>query len=291
MNRRTFLKRFALGTVGVVGAGDGGYYYAHEIEPSWLKVVENEIHSIRIPNGFDGFTIMQLTDTHLGFQYDIEDFEQMINKVNQLQPDLIVFTGDLMDDPSLNTNKQYASIIERLKKLEAPHGKYWVYGNHDHGGYGTEKIDQVMAAGGFELLKNQAISIEKDQQLIHLAGIDDALLGDPQMQGLIDESQQGDFNILLAHEPDYADTVKNYPFDVQLFGHSHGGQIQLPVFGSIITPSLGEKYVEGDFKLGPRPLQLFVSKGLGTTRLPFRFLCRPEINLYTLRKESTSSST
>ncbi|MFB9972555.1 metallophosphoesterase [Allobacillus sp. SKP2-8] len=287
MNRRTFLKRSLIGTIGLAGAGYGGYYYAHEIEPRWVNIVRNDIKSERIPKSFEGFRLLQLTDTHIGFNYGMKELDDLIQTIGELDPDLILFTGDLIDDPSTISNQQYAKIIDKLSEIQARHGKYWIYGNHDHGGYGTEKIAQVMSSAGFQLLKNETTKIQKNEDYINLSGLDDILLGNPEITQLIDQSEQDRFNILLSHEPDFADTTKNFPFDVQLSGHSHGGQIQLPIIGYIITPILGEKYVEGSFTLGERPLQLFVSKGLGTTRLPFRFLCRPEINLYTLRKDDS----
>ncbi|GEL76049.1 metallophosphoesterase [Tenuibacillus multivorans] len=289
VTRRSFLKRMTFGTLGLIGLSYGGYYYAHEIEPKWLKIINSPISSNRIPEPFNGFKILQFTDTHIGFHYSLKDFEKLIQYINKQSADLVVFTGDLTDDPSNITSLEYDKIIELLSLIDAPYGKYWIFGNHDHGGYGTSMIQTVMKQGGFSLLQNSSVKIPKDNAEFTLSGTDDVLLGSPNLSNLIQDGEEDLFNVLLCHEPDYAEEAMKYPFDVQLSGHSHGGQIQLPFIGYIVTPQLGTEYVEGSYTLGQNPLQLFVSRGIGTTRLPFRFFCRPEINVYTLKANTSSS--
>ncbi|MDQ0160070.1 metallophosphoesterase [Alkalibacillus salilacus] len=282
MTRRSFLKKATFGTLGSIGAAYGGYYYAHDIEPYWLTIKRDSVESERLPSEFNNYKIVQITDTHLGFQLTLEDMRKIVRKVNQESPDLIVFTGDLFDDPSDIGQSRYNDLISILSDLKAKHGQYWIYGNHDHGGYGTDSIKEVMNQSGFTLLQNDYDNINLNGSQILLAGVDDVLLGDPRLNQLIPDDKSNTFNILLCHEPDYADQVKDYNFDLQLSGHSHGGQVQIPFYGYIITPLLGQKYVEGKTTIGERPLHLLTSRGLGTTRLPFRFLCRPEINVITL---------
>ncbi|PKR78463.1 metallophosphoesterase [Halalkalibacillus sediminis] len=283
ISRRSFLNRLTLGTLGFFGISFGGYYYAREIEPYWLYVNRSNIQSEKIPESLTDFKIAQFTDTHIGFHYHNKELEDVVHSIQNETPDLIVFTGDLFDDPSLVDVEGFEEVVRILQKLDAPFGKYWVYGNHDHGGYGSSKIDEVMQQSGFKLLKNESTIIGSGDNTFTLTGLDDILLGSPNMRNVLPEEREEHFNIILCHEPDFAEVVKVYPFDVQLSGHSHGGQIQLPIIGNLVAPPLGERYVEGHFTLGNRPLQLFVSRGIGTTRLPFRFLCRPEINVYTLK--------
>ncbi|SEQ99941.1 metallophosphoesterase [Piscibacillus halophilus] len=288
LSRRRFLKNITIGSLGVIGVSYGGYYYAHDVEPRWLNIIHSTVKSHRIPESFNDFKILQISDTHIGFQYSLKEFRKLITAVNNQHPDLVVFTGDLTDDPSQMEESNYVEIIDSLSKIEAPYGKYWIYGNHDHGGYGTEHIRDVMSQGGFQLLQNETVQINNEQDYFNLSGLDDILLGRPEPSKLIPHADRERFNILLCHEPDFAAQMSDYPFDLQLSGHSHGGQIQLPFFGYIVTPHLGTEYVEGYHELGERPLQLYVSRGLGTTRLPFRFLCRPEFNIYTLRSAPTN---
>ncbi|MDX8044866.1 metallophosphoesterase [Gracilibacillus sp. S3-1-1] len=282
MKRRTFLKRLFGGIIGFFGLSGGTYYYAREIEPSMLETHFIDITSKNTPTSFDGYKIVQFTDTHLGFHYTIEQLTELINKINRLEPDLIVFTGDLIDNPQ--TYQLDGRLIPLLSQLTAKDGKYCIYGNHDHGGYGTDLLNDIFAQSDFELLQNEHRQITKNGDTLYIAGIDDALLGNPDVEQAITGIPDDAFKILLAHEPDYADVAKNYPIDIQISGHSHGGQVQLPFIGYIYTPSLAQKYVEGGYTLGNYPLQLYVSRGIGTTRLPYRFLCKPEITVYQLKK-------
>lgn len=280
MNRRTFLKKSFASLLGLFGLGGGSYYYAREMEPSMLTIHRTTIASSRLPDSFNDFTILQFSDTHIGFQYTLEQLNELVTKINQLAPDMVVFTGDLVDMP--DQFDWHGELVRILSRLTPPYGKYWVYGNHDHGGYGTEIVEEKMEAAGFTLLMNSSTAVTKAGESFTLIGIDDVMLGKPDMEEATNGISEDEFSLLLVHEPDYADIVKQYSIDVQLSGHSHGGQVRIPFIGHIYTPAFAEKYVDGYYQVSSE-LQLYVSRGLGTTRLPYRFLCRPEITLHRLR--------
>lgn len=282
MNRRTFLKQTIGVFLGLIGIGGGTYYYAREMEPSMLHIQKELITSPRIPESYNGLKIVQFSDTHIGFHYSLEQMNKLINKINSQNPDVIVFTGDLVDDP--NSYKWNKKLIKQLKSLKAELGKFWIYGNHDHGGYGTDILKQTMDQAGFQLLKNEHATIKIGNDRMIIAGVDDVILGQPDIEQALAQVNPDLFTILLAHEPDYADTAIHYPIDVQLSGHSHGGQVRFPFVGHLYTPAYAEKYVSGKYPLQNGELTLFVNQGIGTTRLPYRFLCRPEIHLFTLQK-------
>ncbi|WP_163970813.1 metallophosphoesterase [Oceanobacillus halotolerans] len=283
MKRRTFLKRVFGSILTLAGLSGGTYYYARDIEPTLLEINNQRIRSKKIPKAFHQFKIVQFTDTHLGFHYSIDQFTDLIQTINELSPDMIVFTGDLVDKPDrYNWNSH---LIHELKQLEAPYGKYWVYGNHDHGGYGTNILKDVMNQGGFTLLQNESREIKRDNEQFVLAGVDDIILGDPDLDKTLEQIDTNQFTMLLAHEPDFADIAKQYPIDIQLSGHSHGGQIRFPFIGHLYTPVFAEKYIQGQYTFTSNNLHLFVSRGIGTTRLPYRFLCKPEIHLFTLEND------
>lgn len=284
MNRRSFLKQLVGSGLALIGLGGATYYYAREIEPALLSMNEEIIQSSKIPSGFQNYKIIQFTDTHIGFHYTVEQLNELIKKINAENPDIILFTGDLVDSPQ--TYNWDGDLIQALKSLEAPDGKYWIYGNHDHGGYGTQKINNVMTKGGFTLLQNTSIPIRKENDTFNLAGLDDVMLGKPDFAETFRDVDTELFTMLLIHEPDYANKTVEYPVDVQISGHSHGGQVRFPFIGHLYTPAYAEKYVKGKFQINSR-LTLYVSKGIGTTRLPYRFLCKPEFNVYTL-KQGTS---
>lgn len=283
VSRRLFLKRTLGSFLTLVSAGYGGYFYAHQIEPRLLKVNKHTIKHSDIPKSFNGFKIIQFSDTHLGFQYDLSQFKKMLIQIKNLQPDIIFFTGDLMDAP--NQYPFAEEIVPLLKDLQAPFGKYSIYGNHDHGGYGSDIYKNIMELADFKLLLNESVPIKLlDESSIYVMGIDDAMLGKPNFQSAIEKVPDHTFKILLSHAPDLADLAVNYKIQLQLSGHSHGGQIQIPFVGALITPPYAKKYREGfyDIKASDFSLTLYVNRGIGTTRLPFRFLSKPELTVFTL---------
>ncbi|MFC3038644.1 metallophosphoesterase [Virgibacillus xinjiangensis] len=286
LTRRSFIKKAAGSLLAMAGLGGGTYYYAREIEPYLLQVNEEDISLPTISPAFDQFRIIQFSDTHIGFHYDIQQFQKLVKKINELEPDLIVFTGDLVDKPHRYDWNE--NLTNALRKLQAPFGKYWVYGNHDHGGYGTDKLAEVMESADFQLLQNSHTVIEKEAERFILAGIDDVVLGRPDISESLQQVNPELFTVMLAHEPDIADVVAEFPVDVQLSGHSHGGQVQLPFIGHLYTPAFAEKYVEGRYNIPHHQLSLYVSRGIGTTRLPYRFLCKPEIHVYSLNSSSSA---
>lgn len=283
MNRRSFLKKVFGSFLAFVGLSGGTYYYAREIEPSLLDIHKKVITSNNIPSSFNDFKIVQFSDTHIGFHYTLEQFNDLVTTINKLKPDLIVFTGDLVDKPDkYHWNDK---LIQSLRALQANHGKFWIYGNHDHGGYGTNIVKNTMDQSEFKLLKNDHTVIKINSERFILAGIDDVMLGKPDLNLTLKNANPDLFTILLAHEPDYADTTRQYPVDIQLSGHSHGGQVRFPFLGHLYTPAYAEKYVQGEYVFDDDQLTLYVNRGIGTTRLPYRFLCKPEIHEFTLKAD------
>ncbi|RSK26837.1 metallophosphoesterase [Bacillus sp. HMF5848] len=253
------------------------YVYARFIEPSWLQINEYSIQHPLIQEGFKNLTIVQFSDTHLGHYYNIADLQHIINKINSFQPDIVFFTGDLIDQPNVYTDANL--IPEVLKQLNAPLGKFAVYGNHDHGGYGTEIYEQVLEDSNFTLLVNETRSITLlDGSTFNIVGIDDAMFKREDFTLATSKLNTNSYSILLAHEPDVFEVAVNYSIDLQLSGHSHGGQIQIPFVGPLITPPQATTYYEGFYEL--KSAKLYVNRGLGTTRLPYRFLARPEITVF-----------
>jgi predicted MPP superfamily phosphohydrolase len=130
------------------------------------------------------------------------------------------------------------------------------------------------------VLANRAQAIERDGARIWLAGVNDVLSGSADLTKALRAVPADDAVILLAHEPDYADYAARFPIDLQLSGHSHGGQIRLPFMPPLFLPPLAKKYILGEYQVGP--LSLYTNAGLGTVELPLRFNCPAEITLLTL---------
>lgn len=280
ISRRTFIKNSLRTLVTVTGLSVGGGYYAHNLEPKWLDIKHNLISHALIPKGFDGMKMIQFSDTHLGFQFQLSDLQTIVNKINQLDPDIVLFTGDLMDAP--NKYKAQHKIPSVLNQLKAPLGKFSIYGNHDHGGYGSEIYRDIMKKSNFTMLQNTSTRISLlSTEEIFLTGVDDAMLGHPDFEQALSGIPKGAFTIMLSHAPDLADTSSTYDIQYQISGHSHGGQVRIPFIGALVTPPYAEKYTEGTFEIDN--MTLHVNRGLGTTRLPYRFLSRPELTVYELR--------
>ncbi|CAG9619914.1 metallophosphoesterase [Sutcliffiella rhizosphaerae] len=283
ITRRGFFKRIFTSFFVAIIASGVGYYYARYVEPKQMNKVKHTIVHKSIPKSFDGIKIAQFSDTHVGHFFDKQDLENAVKIINQEQPDVVFFTGDLMDNP-MEYDQSY-NLIHILEKVNAPLGKFAIYGNHDHGGYGTETYEEIMEASGFTILKNENTYIELiDKSRIYIGGVDDLMLGRPDFRQTLRNIPEDAYTILLAHEPDVAEAIsEEFHVNLQLSGHSHGGQIQLPFIGPLITPPLGTKFYEDFYYLNN--LTLYVNKGLGTTRQPYRFLVPPEITFFTLKSD------
>ncbi|PES95341.1 metallophosphoesterase [Bacillus cereus] len=281
-------KIFIISFISIVMITVSLYFYATEIERKLVTVTWNEIEAATIPKEFNNKRILQFSDVHLGPEFSLKQLDKLVEKMNELRPDIVVFTGDLIDKfGSYNAEREEAKGI--LQKIHAPLGKYAVFGNHDRGGGGSLFYKKYMEEAGFSVLVNEVQKVKVDNgNYITISGLDDFLLGKPQIDSTLKNLKQKDFNMLLVHEPDVVDKVGRYPVDFQMSGHSHGGQVQIPFVGPLITTKLAEKYVEGMYELEGKgkPLYLYVNRGIGTTRMPVRFWSLPELAVFVLKKNN-----
>ncbi len=263
------------------------------IEPNRPRVVRREIALSRWPSRLDGFTIALLSDFHYDPYFSAHPLHSAIGMVNDLRPDLIALTGDFVSTPLLHSNDRKAALAaepcaDLIGKMNARHGLWAVMGNHD---YFTDQ-DHVIAAlqaQGIQVLSNRSVPIESDGARFWLGGLNDILSRTADIRATLQPVPTGDATILLVHEPDYAARVAAFPVDLQLSGHSHGGQVRVPFVPPLFLPELGRKYIWGQYKIGQ--LTLYTNPGLGTVNLPIRLNCPPEITLLTLRQPALSSST
>lgn len=246
--------------------------YALWIEPRQLHVTQVRYEASRWDN--TDAKIVFFTDTHVGKNFTIENLETVIEKINQQEPDLVLFGGDLVDSYYRDMPDKNA-LKETLNKIEAKYGKYAVLGNHDYGGGAQLVYQEIMEDSGFIILKNQSVYIEQLDLL--LTGVDDFMLGDPKMPTESEQVSYG-YHILLSHAPDWADTVSLTGVDLVLSGHTHGGQVNLPILRDLVLPPGGRHYVKGQYQVtNQENTSIFVSNGIGTTKLPVRFSAPPEI--------------
>ena len=252
-----------------------------------LEVNEFEIVSDRIPQGFDGFRIAQVSDLH-NARFG-EDNAKLIELLSQTEPDFIVLTGDLID--SRDTDVEIALDFARQAVEIAP--VYYVSGNHES--RVTAYMDLKMGLGnaGVIVLENQKVEITRGQEHITLMGIDDPsfredyLFGDAEfvarhaIENLQNESDG--YTILLSHRPELFDLYVETEMNLVFSGHAHGGQFRLPFVGGLVAPNQGffPKYDAGQFT--EENTTMIVSRGVGNSIIPIRFNNRPEIVLVTLR--------
>ena len=249
------------------------------VEPSLLTVTSLDLTLPALPEAADGFRIVQFSDTHFGFDYDVKRFRRAVEKINELEPHLVVFTGDLFEEYAKYPADE-EGIIAALSAIDAPQGKYAVLGNHDYGRNAQDDSIRILEAGGFTVLQNESVAFSLLG--ITLTGIDDCFFGNGNAFQP-DSLSEDTCNLVLCHEPDVFAHLSAFPVDLLLSGHTHGGQVRLPLFGELVLPPQGELYPMGLYAAGnDRGAQLFVSRGLGTSKLPIRFFCAPEIACITL---------
>jgi predicted MPP superfamily phosphohydrolase len=268
-----------------VAAGVGAFAVdAALIEPNRVRIVRQEIRLRRWPSRLDGFSIAQLSDFHYDPYFSVHPLRSSVEMVNALHPQLIVLTGDFVSVPLFGEPEKGALMAEPcaqlLKKMTAPYGLWAVMGNHDAFS-DPDHVTAALRAEGIQVLLNQSAPIESNGGRFWLSGVDDVLGRGADLDGALRNIPSAEATILLAHEPDFADRVAHYPVDLQLSGHSHGGQVRLPFAGPLYLPELARKYIRGLYKIGG--LTLYTNPGIGTVSVPVRFHCPAEITLFTLR--------
>jgi uncharacterized protein len=243
----------------------------------WFDVTRLEFHLPRLPEVFSGIRLVQISDFHIGTWLTAGHLNQVIDQVNRLKPDLVVITGDFVTYRAERFTDILTSAFSRLTPGIASLG---IRGNHDHW---TDPglISRMLKQAGIIELDNAVYTLERNGARLHIAGIDDYMNGNACLEKVLDALPAGESAVLLAHEPDFADiAAKTGRFDLQLSGHSHGGQMVLPFIGVPFLPQFARKYPRGFYKVNE--MLLYTNRGLGTAEVALRINCRPEISDITL---------
>lgn len=253
-------------------------YYITFVERNMLIVKNEDI--VLQENNENELKVIQFSDTQLGEFYSLENLKKVVDKINKENADIVVFTGDLIDNAAKYNDKD--KIANILKQINSKQGKYAIYGNHDYGGSAFAYYESIMSEGGFKVLKNESINIDINNKKVSIYGADDGLLGKNNIEKTMKNIKEENLNILLLHEPDLIDKYDEYPIDLALAGHSHGGQVYIPFYGPIKKNELSKKYYKGKYKI-ENGIELYVNTGLGNTKVPFRFLNVPEITVFNIK--------
>ncbi len=253
--------------------------YSRYIEPYWLKVNEYKIENNIIPSSFNGIKIVQFSDVHYGRTVDLKYLKKIVNLINLQKPDLVFFTGDFIDKDIKLSNEELENIKEELNKIESTLGNYAVTGNHDIKQLSDFK---TIIDNNFILLNNEEkIIYYKDNEPISIIGLSD--MSETEVNYEVFNNKNNYYKIILAHEPDEIINIKQYNINLMLSGHSHGGQVRIPFIGTIFTPKGSKQYYDEYYKVDD--IDLYISNGIGTSKINFRFLSQPSINLYRLYSE------
>jgi uncharacterized protein len=278
LTRRRFLRWGLRATAGVMLTGTATTAYGFW-EASQIRIRRREISLPTLPAAFTGKTIAVLGDFHNGPFVSMDFIRQAVTIAQELRADLYALVGDFAHKGT-HTTEQLPPCLEALAKLEAPLGVYAVPGNHDMQNQGQVYRD-VIRDMRLTDVTNCSVKVTVAGESIWLAGVDDLWWGKPNLKAALADVPEAATTILLAHNPDFAETQPDDRVSLMLSGHTHGGQVYLPGIGTGGLPSrYGDKY-RGGLVAGPKS-PVFVTRGLGEAGVPLRLNCPPEINLLTL---------
>lgn len=257
--------------------------YSTLIEPTFLFIKEYKIESNKLPDSFHGLKIVHLSDIHYGTTINKKQLTKIVNKINELKPDIVMFTGNLLDANVETTEKSKKEIITLLNRIECTLYKYAIYGNED---LDNKNFEEIISKTNFTLLDNKSTLLYyKDSTPIIITGYN-PIISSPSYEIINEDISDIDkktlYSIVLTHEPD---SLYNFSYQnpsLVLSGHSLGGIIDLKFTKPLFLQEHSKRYFEDYQKV--KNTELYISNGLGTNSLNMRLFNPPSINLYRLYK-------
>ncbi len=279
---RTVISRIAR----FVGRNWARVGYAYHVEPTWLAVNHVELPVRGLPEALSGFRVAQLSDFHFGPHIPTGYLENAIERATAERPDLIALTGDFID-----RGPQHIRAAARLfRGLKAPRGVFAVLGNHDfsvHTARGPRKypgldcaVTDALADEGVTVLRNRGVRVTHGESGLYVAGVDDLWSGDSNLDMALSEACPHTPRVLLAHNPQTVAQLGVHRADLILSGHTHGGQINLPVVGRLLLNRQAKRWAAGLYPIERGHLYVNTGVGFGWR---LRFGVRPEVAVFTLR--------
>jgi len=274
---RSYRSPIRILTALVVLLGAWGFW----LEPASLRVREYRFSIPRWPSSLAGIRAAILADLHVGSPFNgVNKLRRIVAATNASQPDIVLLPGDFVIHGVLGGRfvppEETAAILAGLR---APLGVWACLGNHDWW-FNHTRVQAALEARGIRVLEDRAVRIDRGSAHFWLAGVSDFWEGNHDVDGTLGQVEDNEPVLAITHNPDL---FPRFPSRVSLViaGHTHGGQVWLPIFGRPVVPSgYGQRYVIGEIVEGDR--HLFVSSGLGTSILPVRFLVPPEISVLAL---------
>ena len=291
ISRRKFLKRLLWSSALV---GSAGFIYPSFIEPRHAQVRRIQLSIQGLPNALNGLTIAHLTDLHRSRVVSTAYLAKCIAMANALSPDIIAFTGDYLtrsshlgllgelafedDVPPAEHVRQCAQCMSSAR---AKYGIFASLGNHDHW-FDGDAVTKTIEAVGIPVLRNTNRRVRINGEPLAIVGLGDLWTEGVDMRGAF-RNVDSPFTLVLMHNPDSFEHWSREGSHLILAGHTHGGQVNIPLLGPLVVPSrYGKKYAHGLFTRGEA--RMYVSRGIGLISPPVRFNCPPEIALFQLQK-------
>ncbi|MDO5568659.1 MAG: metallophosphoesterase [bacterium] len=253
--------------------------YARFIGTNGLITKEYKIDDNNIASSFAGLKIVQFSDVHYNKNLNKQLLKDTVKEINLIKPDIVIFTGDLLDDNTIE-DTTINFIVEQLTNINVKYHKYAILGEHDYE-YGYEKVSNILENSGFILLKNKYdIIINDNNDKILIGGLDSYTSNKADINQLINEETKSiNYKIIAIHEPDYTDIIlKELDANIILAGHSHNGQIAIPLLNTLFLPKYATKYYDNFYQINNT--KLYVSSGIGNSNFDFRLFNHPSINFY-----------
>ena len=262
------------------------FLYARYIGTTGLITKEYKIETTDIPSTFDGLKVVHFSDLHYLRVTNDKTLNKIVEEINLINPDIVFFTGDLIDKDFNITQKEEQELTKLLSSIKSKYGKYSIIGNHDIKKE-EELINRIYTNSDFILLQNTYdIIYSNTNEKLYIGGTDTYSFDKADINKTMEYFQNNEdinYKIILSHEPDYADTITtNYDVDSILSGHSHNGQINIPYIKKLFLPYGTKKYYNPYYNINNT--DLYISSGIGLSRVNLRLFNRPSINFYRINK-------
>ncbi len=281
--RRRRSRRSLLWAVGgLVAAGVGAAAYARWVEPTWIDIVQRDLPVPDLPQAWEGVRVGLIADLHHSARVPLAYLAEGVGLLAALEPDVVAVAGDFVT----NRSRRYTQAVAGLfREMKPPLGVFACLGNHDYGvvravaGAKASAVVDALPRAGVRVLQNEAVRLVRDGQDLWIAGTEDLWSGRLDAAKTMRAVPNDAANIVLCHNPDGADALAAAGAGAILAGHTHGGQVQVPLLGPPILPVTRKDRYEGLHRVGRS--WLYVNRGLGWL-VKVRFCCRPEITVLSL---------
>jgi predicted MPP superfamily phosphohydrolase len=257
----------------------------YRFDPIDFDITTHEVFVPHLEPAFEGYRLVHVSDIHMGHWITSERLAGVVTLVNAQAPDLVAITGDFV---SYVLDEVAVDLVAGLRQLAPQDATVAVLGNHDHW-LGAAAVRRLLQASDIIDLSNDVYTLQRQGAMLHIAGVDDVLVGADHLPGVLAKLPGLGTAVLLAHEPDFADvSAASGRFSLQLSGHSHGSQIVLPVRGPLIRGPHFRKYPIGRYEVAD--MTLYTTRGVGTHTMRLRINCPPEITVITLHRRTVTRS-